>query len=146
MYNSTMRTFAGRMFIATLGCVIMSIGINVFTTPWNLYTTGLMGYSQFLRSVLAEDFSVNFSNIDLAGILYYVFSIPIFIITYKSLGRSFFLRTLAFTGGVLADHRLHTRSLRAVLDEQADLRPDRRRMRGRGRRHGNNLRLHRGRT
>ena len=97
MYNSTMRTFAGRMFIATLGCVIMSIGINVFTTPWNLYTTGLMGYSQFLRSVLAEDFSVNFSNIDLAGILYYVFSIPIFIITYKSLGRSFFLRTLAFT-------------------------------------------------
>ena len=48
MYNSTMRTFAGRMFIATLGCVIMSIGINVFTTPWNLYTTGLMGYSQFL--------------------------------------------------------------------------------------------------
>ena len=79
MYNSTMRTFAGRMFIATLGCVIMSIGINVFTTPWNLYTTGLMGYSQFLRSVLAEDFSINFSNIDLAGILFYVFSIPIFI-------------------------------------------------------------------
>ena len=97
MYNNTLRTFTGRMIIATLGCIIMSIGINVFTTPWNLYTTGLMGYSQFLRSVLAEDFSVNFSNIDLAGMLYYVFSIPIFIITYKSLGRSFFLRTLAFT-------------------------------------------------
>ena len=45
MYNSTMRTAPGRMLIATLGCVIMSIGINVFTTPLNLYTTGLMGYS-----------------------------------------------------------------------------------------------------
>ena len=97
MYNSTMRTFAGRMFIATLGCVIMSIGINVFTTPWNLYTTGLMGYSQLFRSVLAEDFNITFNHVDLAGILYYIVSIPIFIITYKSLGRRFFLRTLVFT-------------------------------------------------
>ncbi len=97
MYNSTMRTFAGRMFIAALGCLIMSIGINIFTTPWNLYTTGLMGYSQFVRSVLAEDFGIVFTNIDLAGVLYYISSIPIFIITYRSLGRAFFLRTLAFT-------------------------------------------------
>lgn len=97
MYNSTMRTFAGRMFIATLGCVIMSIGINVFTTPWNFYTTGLVGYSQFLRSVLVEDYGITLSNIDLAGVIYYALSIPIFIITFKGLGRSFFLRTLVFT-------------------------------------------------
>ena len=97
MYNSTMRTFAGRMFIATLGCIIMSIGINVFTTPWNFYTTGLVGYSQFLRSVLVEDYGITLSNIDLAGVIYYALSIPIFIITFKGLGRSFFLRTLVFT-------------------------------------------------
>ena len=97
MYNSTMRTFTGRMFIATLGCIIMSIGINVFTTPWNFYTTGLVGYSQFLRSVLVEDYGITLSNIDLAGVIYYALSIPIFIITFKGLGRSFFLRTLVFT-------------------------------------------------
>lgn len=90
MYNNTLRTFAGRMFIATLGCVIMSIGINVFTTPWNFYTTGLVGYSQFLRSVLVEDYGITLSNIDLAGVIYYALSIPIFIITFKGLGRSFF--------------------------------------------------------
>lgn len=97
MYNSTMRTFAGRMFIATLGCVIMSIGINVFTTPLNLYTTGLMGYSQLIRSVLAEDFGIVFAHIDLAGVLYYILSIPVFLITFRSLGRQFFLRTMVFT-------------------------------------------------
>jgi uncharacterized membrane-anchored protein YitT (DUF2179 family) len=85
------------MFIATLGCIIMSIGINVFTTPWNFYTTGLVGYSQFLRSVLVEDYGITLSNIDLAGVIYYALSIPIFIITFKGLGRSFFLRTLVFT-------------------------------------------------
>ena len=94
MYNSTLRTFTGRMIIATLGCIIMSIGINVFTTPWNFYTTGLVGYSQFLRSVLVEDYGITLSNIDLAGVIYYALSIPIFIITFKGLGRSFFLRTL----------------------------------------------------
>ena len=96
MYNSTMRTAPGRMLIATLGCVIMSIGINVFTTPLNLYTTGLMGYSQLIRSVLAEDFGIVFAHIDLAGILYYILSIPVFLITFRSLGRDFFLRTVAF--------------------------------------------------
>ena len=97
MYNNTLRTFTGRMIIATLGCIIMSIGINVFTTPWNFYTTGLVGYSQFLRSVLVEDYGITLSNIDLAGVIYYALSIPIFIITFKGLGRSFFLRTLVFT-------------------------------------------------
>ena len=97
MYNSTLRTFTGRMIIATLGCIIMSIGINVFTTPWNFYTTGLVGYSQFLRSVLVEDYGITLSNIDLAGVIYYALSIPIFIITFKGLGRSFFLRTLVFS-------------------------------------------------
>lgn len=96
MYNSTMRTVAGRMFIATLGCIIMSIGINVFTTPLNLYTTGLMGYSQLIRSILAEDFGISFAHIDLAGILYYVLSLPIFIITFRSLGKEFFIRTVIF--------------------------------------------------
>lgn len=96
MYNSTMRTAAGRMLISTLGCLIMSIGINVFTTPLNLYTTGLMGYSQLIRSVLAEDFGIAFAHIDLAGILYYVLSLPIFIITFRSLGRDFFIRTVIF--------------------------------------------------
>lgn len=96
MYNSTMRTAPGRMLIATLGCVIMSIGINVFTTPLNLYTTGLMGYSQLIRSILAEDLGIVFTNIELEGILYYVLSIPVFLITFRSLGRDFFLRTVAF--------------------------------------------------
>ena len=67
MYNSTMRTFTGRMFIATLGCIIMSIGINVFTTPWNFYTTGLVGYSQFLRSVLVEDYGIAESRLSPSG-------------------------------------------------------------------------------
>lgn len=96
MYNSTMRTAAGRMFIATLGCIIMSIGINVFTTPLNLYTSGLMGYSQLIRSILAEDLGISFAHIDLAGILYYVLSLPIFIITFRSLGKEFFIRTVVF--------------------------------------------------
>ena len=96
MYNSTMRTAPGRMLIATLGCVIMSIGINVFTTPLNLYTTGLMGYSQLIRSILAEDFGLVFTHFELEGILYYVLSIPVFLITFRSLGRDFFLRTVAF--------------------------------------------------
>lgn len=97
MYNSTMRTFAGRMFISSLGVVIMSLAINIFITPQHLFTTGLMGYAQLISAILAEDFGINLPNINLAGVLYYVFSLPIFIITYRGLGRDFFIRTIAFS-------------------------------------------------
>ena len=97
MYNNSMRTPAGRMIIAALGCIIMSIGINMFTTPQHLYTTGLMGYAQLIRSFLEERMGIAFAGIDLAGVLYYVLSIPIILITFRTLGRAFFIRTFIFT-------------------------------------------------
>lgn len=97
MYNSTLRSAWGRMLLATMGCVVMAIGTNLFTTPLDLYTTGLMGYSQLIRSMLKEDFGFVLSGIDLAGVLYYIISVPIFFITYKSLGRSFLMRAIVFS-------------------------------------------------
>lgn len=96
MYNSSMRTPLGRMIVAALGCVIMSIGINVFTAPQHLYTSGLMGYAQVIRSLLEEQLGIAFAGIDLAGVLYYVLSVPIILLTFKTLGRGFFIRTVIF--------------------------------------------------
>lgn len=97
MLNSTMRTFRGRMLVATLGIFMMALGINLFTTPLHLYTNGLVGYAQLIRTVLDERMGIRFAGIDIAGILYYLFNIPIIAVVYKSLGKSFLLRTLVFT-------------------------------------------------
>lgn len=97
MFNSTMRTSQGRLLVAAIGVVIMSAGINIFTTPLQLYTSGLMGYAQVLRTVLDQYFGLKVTSVDLAGVFYYMINIPIMLLTMRSLGRSFALKTVAYT-------------------------------------------------
>lgn len=97
MFNHTMRTNRGRMVVAALGVLIMALGINLFTTPLQLYTTGLMGYSQVLRTILADFFGIRVNAIDLAGVFYYMINVPILLLTMRSLGRSFAIKTVLYT-------------------------------------------------
>ncbi len=97
MFNSTMRTSQGRLLVAAVGVVIMAIGINIFTTPLHLYTTGLMGYAQVLRTVLEQYLGIRVTAIDLAGVFYYMINVPILLLTARTLGKAFALRTIVYT-------------------------------------------------
>lgn len=94
MYNSILRSKAGRLALASLGAFLMAVGINIFTAPLNLYTSGLVGYAQLIRTVLARYLNISFHSFDISGILYYLLNIPIIFITFRSLEKSFFVRTL----------------------------------------------------
>lgn len=97
MFNNTMRTSAGRMIMAVIGVIIMAVGINVFTAPLHLYTSGLMGYAQLIRTLLSDSFGIKLGSFDLAGILYYLMNIPILLITSRALGKGFLGKTLLYT-------------------------------------------------
>ncbi|MGM9618643.1 MAG: YitT family protein [Oscillospiraceae bacterium] len=97
MLNSTMRTSHGRLILAAFGVLLMSAGINIFTTPLNLYTSGLMGYAQLIRTVLDQYLGIRVTFIDLAGVLYYLINVPILILTTRSLGKGFALKTILYT-------------------------------------------------
>lgn len=92
-----MRTSQGRLLVAAVGVVIMAIGINIFTTPLHLYTTGLMGYAQVLRTVLDQYLGIRVTAIDLAGVFYYMINVPILLLTARTLGKAFALRTIIYT-------------------------------------------------
>ncbi|MGM9662545.1 MAG: YitT family protein [Oscillospiraceae bacterium] len=97
MLNSTMRTSHGRLILAAFGVLLMSVGINIFTTPLNLYTSGLMGYAQLIRTVLDQYLGIRVTFIDLAGVLYYLINIPILLLTARTLGKGFALKTILYT-------------------------------------------------
>lgn len=83
-----------RTLAAIFGAFLYAAGINLFVVPAHLYTGGLMGICQVLRTILLEVFGLEFSGIDIAGIIYYVINIPIFVVAYTRLGRKFFAKTL----------------------------------------------------
>lgn len=83
-----------RLMGAVGGMVLYAVGMNLFVVPQGLYTGGVMGICQVIRTMLARymGLSVHF---DIAGIIYYIINIPLFIIAMKKLGRIFFTKTLA---------------------------------------------------
>lgn len=79
-----------------IGSLMFCIAVNIFIVPNNLYTGGLLGISQLIRSIIIDIIGIKCS-FDFSGILYYLLNIPLFIIAYKSISKTFFVRTLLVT-------------------------------------------------
>lgn len=78
---------------ALFGSLIFCCAINFFIVPNHLYTGGVLGLSQLIRSIVVDVFRLNIS-FDFSGILYYLINIPLFVIAYRHVGKTFFFRTL----------------------------------------------------
>lgn len=81
--------------VALVGAVIFSIGMNLFVVPVGLYASGILGGCQLIRTWLGT--MITLPGFDIAGIINYIFNIPIFILAYKQLNLSFCVKTLIMT-------------------------------------------------
>ncbi|MBQ6841170.1 MAG: YitT family protein [Bacilli bacterium] len=81
------------VFKMILGSLMFCISVNIFIVPNNLYTGGVLGISQLIRSIVIDVFGLK-TSFDFSGILYYLLNIPLFFIAYKNISKTFFLRTL----------------------------------------------------
>ena len=96
LYNS-LHHRSLRLVVAVIGELIAAAALNLFIVPLNLYTGGLMGVCQLLRTLAADYLGMNFGAYDVAGILYFLLNIPILLLAYKNLGRAFVAKTLICT-------------------------------------------------
>lgn len=82
----------------TLACIVgaflYAAGINLFVVPSGLYTGGVMGICQVIRTLLAELLHLEFHAFDIAGVIYYLINIPIFIVAFTKIGRKFLTKTV----------------------------------------------------
>ena len=77
-----------------LGALLYAVGVNLFIVPVGLYTGGLMGICQVVRTILVDYFDLHVGNVDIAGIIYYIVNIPIFLVAMKKMGKRFLAKTL----------------------------------------------------
>ena len=97
MLQATLHRPRLRLIIAVLGELLMALALNLFIVPQGLYTGGLMGVCQLLRTLAQTWLGLDFGTHDIAGILYYIANIPILLAAYKTLGRGFVVKTLVCT-------------------------------------------------
>lgn len=77
-----------------LGTFLYSLAINLFIVPNKLYTGGIMGTAQLLRSLLLRFVDLSSVPFDISSVIYYLLNIPLFLIAYKKIGKTFFFRTV----------------------------------------------------
>ena len=56
-----------RVGAALFGSLLLALAINLFIVPQHLYTSGLLGLCQVIRTLLDTKLGIRFSNFDLAG-------------------------------------------------------------------------------
>lgn len=83
-----------RLLGSLLGTFIFAIGTNLFVVPAALYTNGLLGVCQVIRTLLVDYLHLPFHNFDIAGMIYYLINIPILIFAITRMGKNFLLKTL----------------------------------------------------
>ena len=83
-----------RFFGAMGGAVIYSLGINLFIVPVSLYSGGIMGFAQVIRTVLVDYMHLPVQGFDIAGVIYYLINAPILLLSMKRIGRRFFAKTV----------------------------------------------------
>ena len=86
-----------RLAACVVGEFISAAALNLFIVPLHLYTGGLMGVCQLLRTLASDYLGMSFGAYDVAGILYFLLNIPILLVAYKNLGRGFVIKTLICT-------------------------------------------------
>lgn len=77
------------LFYITIGTLIMIIGVNLFLTPAGIYTTGILGLSQEISSVIDHFLGTG----DLSPIIYWLLNVPIILLGWFKVGKKFTLRT-----------------------------------------------------
>ena len=96
MYNSLHHRWL-RLVAAMLGEGVVALALNLFIVPLGLYSGGLMGFCQLIRTLLQEKMGLSFGGADIAGILYFISNIPILLLGWKTLGRMMTFKTIACT-------------------------------------------------
>ena len=93
--NKTIAGYEGKRTLGSVfGAFLYAAGINFFVVPSGLYTGGVMGICQVIRTVLADFLGLRFDTFDIAGIIYYAINLPIFIMAFRKIGRRFFAKTV----------------------------------------------------
>ena len=76
-----------------LGVFLYALAVNLFVVPNHLYTGGILGLSQVIRTALVSTFNIDL-GFDISSIIYYAINLPLLLLAYKRISKTFFIRTI----------------------------------------------------
>lgn len=81
----------GQFLLCILGGLIYAASINLIVLPSGLFIGNMTGLAQVVQDILKAFFPI---NRDITGLLLFLFNLPWFIISFTSINRKFFWKTV----------------------------------------------------
>ncbi len=75
------------------GALLYSLGLNLFVVPAGLYTGGIMGFAQLLRTLIVHLTGLKM-KFDIAGVINYAINLPILCIAWRRVDHRAVFKTL----------------------------------------------------
>ena len=97
MYNKAMHSRWLRVVGIVAAALLMAFGINRIIVPQGLYNGGVLGLCQVIRTLLDTKLGIRVSDVDLAGALNLAANIPLMILAWRTLGRTFVAKLILGT-------------------------------------------------
>ncbi len=106
-----------RLGVGILGTFINAFGVNYFIVPMGLFSGGILGLSQLLRTLIAQHVALP-AGLDIAGPLYLLLNLPLILLAWNALGRVFVVRTLICTLSSSFFYSILTSPATPILEER----------------------------
>jgi len=97
MFNKALHNRWIKTALLLLSSLLAAWSVNTFTVPQHLYSGGLLGICQIIRTVLTTKIGVSTGSTDIAGILYLAANLPLLIVAWRVLGRTFVAKLILCT-------------------------------------------------
>ena len=91
MYQKVQQNKWLRLGMGLFGCALLAAAINLFVVPQGLYSGGLFGLCQVIRTLAVTKMGLNVP-FDPAGLLYLLVNIPMLWLAWRTLGSHFVVR------------------------------------------------------
>ncbi len=82
-----------KLFYVVLGSIIYSLGMNIFIVPLGLYSGGVLGIAQLIRTLISSSWDIS-ADFDISGIISFILNIPLLIFAYYKISKTFIFKTL----------------------------------------------------
>ena len=92
-------THAGWVQVLTMlaSTFLAAFSINTFISPQHLYSGGLLGFCQLIRTGLDWVFGLRVESVDLAVVLFQLTNVPLTFLAWKTMGRTFVTKLILCT-------------------------------------------------
>lgn len=81
-----------KVIMILLASFVYAFSVNCFIVPMGFYSGGILGFSQVIRTIVERYTGLSF-NFDISGLIAFIINIPLLLITFKSNGKEFSIKT-----------------------------------------------------